>query len=309
MTGALMAEDLDSPAPGADECQRCGFNHFECLCSLRRPNRQPTVAEIERARERRRSASLDEEITRIRDVVVAKNADGKPTCECGAVLEGACFQCAACARSSEADRKKRELTVRFEAWREEIRGWAPLTGVPDWEWARLDNPDFTRRIRFPRLLAYAQKYEPCHGSVFISSDTGTGKTTLTRAAVQRLKEREIAKVLSGRPGSRPTSILWTLRDLVWTTGFELAKARRENSLGDGEARLVERAMSCKFLVLDECGFEVLHDTVFQEIMNSRYVAELPTIVTSGLRPEAFAKRYGDAAFRRLTERGTVLESW
>lgn len=303
-----MAEDLDSPVPGADECARCGFHILECLCDLRRPNRQPTVVEIARAREHRQGVSIDEEITRIRDVIAAKSPDGRPLCECGRALEGAAFQCFDCAQRSAADRKKREHAAREEAWRAEIRSWAPLTGVPDWEWARLDNPDFTRRVR-PRLLTYAQRYEPAHGSVLVSSDTGTGKTTVTRAMVHHRRDREVAKVLAGRPGTKPTPLLWTLRDLVWTTGFDLAKARRENALGDGEARLVQRAMSCKLLVIDEVGFEVQHDTIFQEVMNARYVGERPTIVTTGLRPDAFAKRYGDAAYRRLTERGTCLEAW
>lgn len=253
--------------------------------------------------------SLDALIEGIRDDVVAKDGAGRPLCTCGAVLDGLAFLCSACSQQSNTDRTKREAAEREQRWREEVQWWAPLRDVPDWTWARLNNDDFVSRIRFPRLLAYAHRYEPKVGSVVISGDTGCGKTSLTCAMLHRLRDSEVAKVLASRPGSRPSKILWTLRDLVWTTGFDLAKARRENSLGDGESRLVERASTCKLLVIDELGFEVQHDTVVQEVANARYVAEKPTIITTGLRADAFTKRYGDACYRRLTERGTLVEAW
>lgn len=253
--------------------------------------------------------SLDQFIAQIRDTVVEKDAGGAPVCLCGVQLGSLEFLCAACSRRTETDSARREIAERDERWREEVRNWAPLQGVPDWTWARLDNQDFTGRIRFPRLLGYAQRYEPAHGSVVLSSDTGFGKTSLTCAMLHRLRDGEVTKLLARPPGSRPTKNLWALRDLVWATGFDVTKARRENSLGEGESRLVQRAMTCKLLVLDEVGFEVQHDTVIAEIANARYVAEKPTIVTTGLRADAFAKRYGDACYRRLTERGTVVEAW
>jgi hypothetical protein len=47
----MMAEDFDHPLP-IDECDRCGL-WWPCLCDASRPNRRPTEAEIERARQGR----------------------------------------------------------------------------------------------------------------------------------------------------------------------------------------------------------------------------------------------------------------
>jgi hypothetical protein len=38
-------------------------------------------------------------------------------------------------------------------------------------------------------------------------------------------------------------------------------------------------------------------------VDARYSAVLHTIITTGLRPVEFRKRYGDACWRRLTEQG------
>lgn len=256
------------------------------------------------------ASSLDQVIAGIRNsVITTRDANGDLVCICGAPLGPIEFLCGDCSHAAERSRPERERALREQSWREEISSWAPLSGVPEWPWARLDNGEFTRRIRFPRLLAFAEKYEPKHGSVILSADTGDGKTSLAAAALYRLRDGEVAKVLAREVGTPATRTLSILRDLVWTTGFDVAKARRETSLGEGESRLVARAMSCRLLVLDEVGFEVQHDTVIQEIANARYVAEKPTIVTTGLDTKAFAKRYGDACFRRFAERGTVVEAW
>lgn len=44
--------DLDNPL-AVDDCLRCGFVGFDCICASRRPGWQPTGAEIERARQQR----------------------------------------------------------------------------------------------------------------------------------------------------------------------------------------------------------------------------------------------------------------
>jgi hypothetical protein len=49
----MDAFDLDNPLR-VDDCQRCGATHWrDCICDSRYPNRQPTAAEIETARQAR----------------------------------------------------------------------------------------------------------------------------------------------------------------------------------------------------------------------------------------------------------------
>ncbi len=48
-----FAYDLDNPLK-VDDCERCGAIDWRaCICDSSRPNRQPTAAEIERARTER----------------------------------------------------------------------------------------------------------------------------------------------------------------------------------------------------------------------------------------------------------------
>jgi DNA replication protein DnaC len=65
-------------------------------------------------------------------------------------------------------------------------------------------------------------------------------------------------------------------------------------------------MSTGLLFLDELGFEQLDGVAF-EIINARYNKQATTIVTTGLQPAEFARRYGSAVWRRQTESGALIE--
>lgn len=45
-----MAEDLDSPAPGLNECAVCALEIWACACDPNRPKRVPKAEELERGR-------------------------------------------------------------------------------------------------------------------------------------------------------------------------------------------------------------------------------------------------------------------
>lgn len=47
----MLSYDLDNPL-ALDFCDLCGLS-WPCLCDASRPNRRPTVAELERARQAR----------------------------------------------------------------------------------------------------------------------------------------------------------------------------------------------------------------------------------------------------------------
>jgi hypothetical protein len=53
VTGSLSSYDLDQPLR-VDDCVRCGaIDWRDCSCDPSRPNRQPTPAELEAARQAR----------------------------------------------------------------------------------------------------------------------------------------------------------------------------------------------------------------------------------------------------------------
>jgi DNA replication protein DnaC len=242
-----------------------------------------------------------------RDCGLTQDDAGAWLCTCGAMLEGQNLICAECRVQRAREEHARAAEAKLKGWQESIRQHAKLDTVPPWDWARLTNAEFTSRIRGKLLLKSAQTYKLAMGSLILSARTGLGKTALTAAMLHRMRAQEVDKVLADKPGSKPTDDLQRLRYLFWTDGFALAQARRQQPLGQGEARIVERSFDAQVLVIDEVGFEPLYDTVIAEIANARYVAGLPTIITTGLRPDEFRERYGDACYRRFAERGSVVE--
>ncbi len=241
-----------------------------------------------------------------RHLGMKQNEAGAWLCTCGAELgDDDDLSCSAC-RALMFERNERRAR---DEWTATIRDFAPLGSVPAWPWARCDNSQFMGRLRSKELTAFARGYHPKQGSVLLTGKTGTGKTSSVVAMLHRVREAEIARVLAGPLDSPPSQLLRGLRGLLWTDGFALTKARRENPLGRGEAELVQQAMSRYLVILDELGFEASHDTVIAEIINARYVEGLPVIVTTGLTRAQFAARYGDAVLRRIIERGNLLEAW
>lgn len=170
--------------------------------------------------------------------------------------------------------------------------------VPQWDWARLDSDVYRRSVAEP-LQRAAARWEPKHGSLVLLGPTGVGKTASAVALVHRLAF--LAREASGV--SDPQVRL--IRGLYWCSAVELSSARRWHPLGHGECPEFRAARDASFLVLDELGFERSdeRDPWLLELVDCRYRAGAPTLVTSG-RPRAeLDARYGGACIRRLTERG------
>jgi hypothetical protein len=87
--------------------------------------------------------------------------------------------------------------------------------------------------------------------------------------------------------------------------MELARARAQHRLGDGEAPVIEKAVSAKLLVLDELGAEVGRDSATAEVLHRRHERDRDTIWTSPFTLSDLAKKYGEGIARRLVE-GTVV---
>jgi len=66
-------------------------------------------------------------------------------------------------------------------------------------------------------------------------------------------------------------------------------------------------MDATVLVLDDLGNEPADSVIF-EVVDRRYRPGKPVIVTPGMSPAAIRERYGDALWRRLSERGAVVEA-
>jgi DNA replication protein DnaC len=186
---------------------------------------------------------------------------------------------------------KRQLDERLAA---QLRGIADR--IPQIPWARVDDPEFPKRITNERLIGLATKWTPAAGSALILGPSGIGKTSAVVALIRRLMEvnrmvvRDVFGVYEYDIG--------VLKRFVWTTGAEIANARDESRLGD-EPLVLHRAKSATLLAIDEVGSEPASNNLM-EVVDVRYAHHKPTIVTSGKTVEEFSKRYGDGLVRRLS---------
>ena len=231
-------------------------------------------------------------------------------CKCGAILEDELgITCVDCARRAEAEARERARKEAIERLRERCRercrrySLEPLDNAPNWDHARIDSPDFAAKVH-SRLQRFATKYELKHGNVALLGPSGTGKTTAALALVRRLADELYQAEVERGPDwySQPSADLIRWSRSRWVTAHEIARARREHRLGQSDAPLIRECMEAPLLVVDEMGFEPVDGTIF-EIVDVRYGRKLPTIVTSGLTSGEFAKRYGAALLRRLTDDG------
>ncbi len=76
-----------------------------------------------------------------------------------------------------------------------------------------------------------------------------------------------------------------------------------------EMRLLNRARS---LVIDDLGIEYndrkgAFGSLLDEVINARYAAELPTLITTNIPAEKFKKRYGERIADRIRESGRFVE--
>lgn len=203
---------------------------------------------------------------------------------------------------SSAERAARSADARSFAQRRVSH----LAGaVPSWAWF-LARSELGKVIRSEKLRRFVERWKPDHGSVLMLGPSGVGKTTAAAALVRRLAGAAVESC--ARAANSHTPELELAARTIWTTGAALIVARREHALGVGEPPAIARPKAASLLILDELGHESAGaDPIFLEVIDHRYTQGAPSIVTSGLTRIEFIARHGDALFRRLTERGTLIE--
>jgi DNA replication protein DnaC len=123
---------------------------------------------------------------------------------------------------------------------------------------------------------------------------GSGKSSLAAAIYKHAARQE-----------RETRHLGGYR---WISSHKLAKARANLPLGEGEAPIVEAALSATFLVLDELGGEdPRYASAVAEVLYERYEQQRPTWITTGVGSKEIATRYGGGIARRVFENAAVFK--
>lgn len=153
--------------------------------------------------------------------------------------------------------------------------------IPEaYQWATFSAPELAKRI----IGDFAGDSQLT--SATIVGPAGSGKTSLACAMFRQA-------IANGSRG-------------MFVSAFDLAKARAQSPLGQGECPLIERAISCRLLLVDDLGQErIFNNSAVSEVLFERHQRMRPLIVTTGLSPEQLIERYGDGIARRLLEIGRV----
>ena len=207
---------------------------------------------------------------------------------------GPTYRCDACAASATARARTREAAA--------LDHHSP----PLFHWARRDAPELAQRVR-PRS-AIALAFEPTTAlSIVFVGPAGSGKTSLARALWFELSMQNVPPVTRDWPsgtyaqGSRPPA------PCAFVTAFDLAKARREHRLGQGEATLIDQAVRAPVTLIDEVGAEgVTNDSAVQEVVHARHSNKRLTVYTTGFRLPELEARYGAGCARRIFEDAKLI---
>jgi DNA replication protein DnaC len=175
-----------------------------------------------------------------------------------------------------------------------------------YRWATREAPELAARVQPVSAIARAFAARTSL-SLVLSGPAGAGKTALARAV---WFERALARIDCVRRDDFIAT--WQEEDsfhvrALFATAHDLAKARREHRLGDGEAPLVDDAMTVDLLLLDELGADSTRgDDAVGEVVHQRHAHERPTIYTTAFSLDELAERHGDGVARRVFEGATVI---
>ncbi len=151
-------------------------------------------------------------------------------------------------------------------------------------------PENWRELTHPQILQAIKAWRWGNGNLILLGHTGCGKT-LGAAVLARRILREA-----------PCPRAWArAKRIVFVDAAQLALAREQHGLGQGEAPLVERCTSASLLFLDELGYLDKDTGVVEQVIDARSKANRPVVVTSGMTPEELVDRYGAAIGRKLME--------
>lgn len=217
--------------------------------------------------------------------------------DCNAPIAGAYSRCPACVdtmiRVLRRDRAQPAMQSIPEVFRELWRDNDSLTRpVPP-----LNEPRVKERAAIGRALAGLKKHP---SALVLRGAQGQGKTSLAAFLLGRVVMRAVDPSVSRTDFDRAASCRFV-------TAQQIAMARAEHGLGQGEPPLLSAAIRAWLLVLDEFGNKVpiarIHDV--DELIHKRHSSGLTTIVTTPLSHTEIVAHYGETTARRAGDERTI----
>lgn len=186
------------------------------------------------------------------------------------------------------------------------------------------NAEFLSRFGIPprfvgktldNLSGYEAKVDVALGavrsgqSVFLTGGCGSGKTHLAVGLMLEWLKRNLEVEYSEYVGfhivnNRPAMLS---KFLPAVELFAQMKVAMSND--DSDSSVVDRYSGKAFLVLDDVGAERVSDwsrQMFYLLVDRRYRANLPTVITSNLSLNQIAEQIDDRIASRITEMGPVI---
>lgn len=183
----------------------------------------------------------------------------------------------------------------------ELAGLRSEAGLPAWSWCRFGHERFEELTHAAgSIKVHARSWRRADGSALYSAPTGVGKTLCLLALAMRLTAR------LSRPIEDEAAAAF-LSGLRFVTSAELVTAAARHPLGSGEPPLIRSAATASLLLLDDLGTERTdRDRILSEVIDRRYMANKPTVVTTNLSERELRERYGASLLRRLTDQGRFI---
>lgn len=118
----------------------------------------------------------------------------------------------------------------------------------------------------------------------------------------RCGKSTVAGLCGDREANRNKSETWT----KWVRADHLTRIINERNGGE----MIHELKQARVLIIDEMGYEPWPTTLL-EVIGDRHDNQRPTILTSGLRLDAFSDRYSDATIARIAETGNgiIVDCW
>lgn len=226
-------------------------------------------------------------------------------------LPGICADCGSKVRRAEA---RRELSAALDSIPVAFR-WAEPMAKDLAE--RAQNVTTKHGIRSPRDTAEGIAVGVGTGRrIFwtLRGPTGTGKTSIVCAAMAALCEAAIAAWLavplpgSRREAAREPAAVRVARGARFISAIDLMPPQDRH---DGRPAMFGVALHATILFLDDMGKELsaredaaataLRAATTRELIESRWNARRPTVLTSALSDDAIIRNYDGGTFRRIAQ--------